>query len=218
MNSFLSNLLSKKFISVLLVFAVFTPCFAAEKTEKEKLLDTMKVKIESISSAYEKINNRVAKIKDVGQKKAMDDYINTHKAPINAFTDINVDEKDSTFSDFFNSETLTITPLFYKYERAAQDALADFNLKLIAPPDIESLPKGDLMTDFIPNFIRQLFRFTFLMIFISFVVSGVFFVTANDDEDKLSKAKRILYFSLIGFLFVTFAFAIIKAVTNINFF
>ena len=74
------------------------------------------------------------------------------------------------------------------------------------------------MRDFIPWIIRTLFRFAFFAIFISFLVSGVMFITAFSTEERVTKAKNILYYSLIGFAFVSLAFAIVKAVTNIDFF
>ena len=42
--------------------------------------------------------------------------------------------------------------------------------------------------------------------------------TAMDNEEKSTKARNVLVFSLIGFVFVALAYAVIKAVTDINFF
>lgn len=71
---------------------------------------------------------------------------------------------------------------------------------------------------FIPYIVKMLFRLTTLAILVSFVVSGVMLVIAYDNEENVTKAKTMLYFSLVGFAFVTLAFAIVSAVTKINFF
>lgn len=86
-----------------------------------------------------------------------------------------------------------------------------------------TVPTGDIFgTDdqggFIPQIIRLLIRFASLGVFVSFVVSGVMFVLAFGNEERVTKAKQMLYYTLVGFAFVALAFAIVKAVTSIDFF
>lgn len=107
---------------------------------------------------------------------------------------------------------------FTKAEEAALSAMSEVNKILIAPVKPGNVPEGDILTDFVPQLIRQLFRFAWLAIFISFVVSGVMFVTSLDNEEQISKAKRMIYYTFLGFAFVTLAFAIVKAITDIDFF
>jgi hypothetical protein len=107
---------------------------------------------------------------------------------------------------------------FSAKKQAAEDALIEVNKILIAPVKPGSVPEGDILEDFIPQFIRQLFRFAWAAVFIAFVVSGVYFIIAMDSEEQLSAAKRMIYYTLIGFAFVALAFAIVKAITDINFF
>jgi len=78
--------------------------------------------------------------------------------------------------------------------------------------------EGDLVSDFIPQLIRQLFRFAWLAVLIAFTVSGVMLVMAHDNDENITKAKGMIYYSLIGFAFVALAFAIVKGVTDIDFF
>ncbi len=110
------------------------------------------------------------------------------------------------------------TAAFTLAEEAAEKALAEVNKVLIAPNRPGAVPEGDLFEDFLPQIIRQLFRFAWLAILLSFIVSGVFFVTVRDNDEQVSKAKGMIYYSLIGFAFIAFAFAIVKAVTDIDFF
>lgn len=219
----LPNKVFIKYISLFLIlsFSIFSFSFVLAEDEKpvdinQKYYDQMENSIKSISSSYDVVVKRVEKmkiesIKDIEAKKKVEAFLEANEEPILAFKNINI--KDSEYY-----ENLMIKPLFFKYEKAAKKALSDIKYSFISPSEIENVPKGDIIQDFIPQLIRQLFRFTSLAILISFIVSGVMLVTASDDEEKLSKAKRILYYSLVGFAFVTFAFAIVKAITNINFF
>lgn len=216
MTLLLPNKVFKKYISLFLIlsFSIFSFSFVfadEEVSEDQQYYDQMEDSIKAISSSYDVIETRIEKTKDGDTRDKLDAFKKENNDPIIAFKDINI--KDSSFY-----EDLEIKSLFFKYEKAAQKALSDINFNFISPTEIENVPKGDIVQDFIPQLIRQLFRFTSVAILISFIVSGVMLVTASDDEEKLSKAKRILYYSLIGFAFVTFAFAIVKAITNINFF
>jgi hypothetical protein len=89
------------------------------------------------------------------------------------------------------------------------------NLKPERPGDV---PETRLLEDFIPQLIRQLFRFAWLAILIAFIASGVMFVMAFDSDDRITKAKHMIYYTLIGFGVITLAFSVVKAITNIDFF
>lgn len=101
---------------------------------------------------------------------------------------------------------------------AAESAQMQVNRVLLSPAKPGSVPSGDLVTDFIPQIIRQLFRFAWVAVFIALTASGVMLVIAQGDDDKLGKAKSMIYYTLMGFALVAFAFAIVKGVTDIDFF
>ena len=113
-----------------------------------------------------------------------------------------------------------VTPdsAFKSAQEAASGAVTEVRRIILNPERPGTVPAGDLLTDFIPTIIRQLFRFAWLAVFVSLTVSGVYFVIAQEDEERLTKAKAMIYWSLIGFAFVTLAFAVVKAVTDIDFF
>jgi len=100
----------------------------------------------------------------------------------------------------------------------AKKAIAYVKQVYVNPIKPAGVPEGDLLQNFIPQLIRQLFRFAYLAIFISFLVSGTFLITVLDEEERLTKAKQMIYYSMMGFAFITLAFAIVKAVTDIDFF
>jgi hypothetical protein len=107
---------------------------------------------------------------------------------------------------------------FIAAEEEALAAIAEINRLLIAPARPGAVPEGDLIDDFIPQLIRQLFRFAYLMIFVALVVSGIMMIIAQDNEERLTKARQIITWSLIGFAVITLAFAVVQGITDLDFF
>lgn len=103
-------------------------------------------------------------------------------------------------------------------QETAEQHQSAVNRILIAPTQPGAVPAGDIVSDFIPQIIRQLFRFAWVVVLISFTVSGILLIIAHGNDEKLTKAKSMIYFTLVGFAFVALAFAIVKAVTDIDFF
>lgn len=108
--------------------------------------------------------------------------------------------------------------LFMSSYDSAVDAINDVNRIFVTPTRPGNVPAGDIVEDFIPQIIRLLFQFAWLAILISLVVSGIMMIVSLDNEERVTKARQMLYFSLMGFAVVTLAFAIVKAVTDIDFF
>lgn len=100
----------------------------------------------------------------------------------------------------------------------ANDSITQVRRIMIAPDRPGSVPSGDIVSDFIPQLIRQLYRFAWVFILIALTVSGVMLVIAHDNDERLTKAKSMIYFSLVGFAFIALSFAIVKAITDIDFF
>ncbi len=107
---------------------------------------------------------------------------------------------------------------FEEAQKASQSAMSDVNRTLIAPQRPGAVPEGDIVSDFIPQVVRQLFRFAWLGVLLSFIVSGVMLVMAQGNDEHISKAKTMIYYSLLGFAFIALAFAMVKGVTDIDFF
>lgn len=109
---------------------------------------------------------------------------------------------------------------FLQQQQRVEEAFSAVNLILIQPPAPENVPSEDvrLLETFIPQLVRQFFRFAWLAVFVSFIVSGVMFVMAFGNDERTDKAKKITYMSIIGFAFVALSFAIVSAITDIDFF
>lgn len=100
-------------------------------------------------------------------------------------------------------------------------AIQELKLALVNPrllKDSTAVPEGEIFENLIPQLIRLAFKVAWIVIFISFMLSGIYMILYMESEDRLTKAKHILYYSIIGFIIITLAFAIVKAVTNIDFF
>lgn len=109
-------------------------------------------------------------------------------------------------------------PDFEQARVEAETAMNEVNRILIGPERPGQVPEGDLVKDFLPNLIRQLFRFAWVAVFIAFTVSGVMLVFAKDKEERVTQAKDMIYYSIMGFAVIALAFAIVKAITDIDFF
>lgn len=107
---------------------------------------------------------------------------------------------------------------FASQYKKVEDAFLSVNQILLGPARPGEVPEGDVVEDFIPNLVRQFFRFAWVAVFISFVVSGVMFVMGMGNDERIDKAKKMLYFSLIGFAFIALSFALVQAITDIDFF
>lgn len=107
---------------------------------------------------------------------------------------------------------------FQEAEKSALDEMNKTNRILLDPRKLGNVPEGDLIEDFLPQLIRQLFRFAWVAVLVALVISGIMFITAFDNDERITKAKHMIYYTLIGFTAVTLAFAIVKAITDIDFF
>jgi hypothetical protein len=209
------------FLLICLFFVGSVPYASADA--KQDVIDSLEATQASLQTDFSRLEARVNALKLEGdRKKAVDTAMDTVRR-----------QKD----DFLKLEPKNLVtqidgqwypaPEFTSSESAARSALHEVNKLLVLPvmpgatgsaSQDGSVPKGDLMETFFPSAIRLLMRFASLMVLIAFIVSGVLMVIAFDNEERVTKAKTILYYTIIGFAAVLLAFAIAKAVTDIDFF
>ncbi|MFC1729803.1 pilin [candidate division KSB1 bacterium] len=191
-----------------------------DANDYDKLRFSMMSRQLSVADSFSSLDTRVkALIADDPRKTGAEERLQNAEAPRDNFI-------NKTVEDYIDEDPYRPKNTFNDLERAAVKAINNVNRYLIGPvqpgasgiTERGTVPEGDIMEDFIPQFIRLLFRFASLAIFVAFVVSGIMFVIAFDNEERVTKAKQMLYYSLIGFAFVSLAFAIVKAVTDIDFF
>ncbi len=169
----------------------------------------------------EEIQDRVDAIprNDPRRDDANDALENAEDGPLDDFNDISSIQHIEIRPSIGGVPPLALPDADFDIaEENAMKTLSNINRILLAPSKPGAVPEGDIIEDFIPQLIRQLFRFAWVAILVAFVVSGVFLVIAHDNEERVTKAKQMIYMTLIGFAFISLAFAIVKAVTDIDFF
>jgi hypothetical protein len=193
----------------------------------QKTIDAMENSQLSIEAKYDELANRVDSMntkdtrKDDATKELGNEWGDCKStcSKVKTFTGLNRDSHVIVETQIGGVPPRVVPdPDFLSAEKEASDALNAVNRILIAPNRPGNVPEGDVLEDFAPQIVRQLFRFAWLAVFISMVVSGVMFIISFDNEERLSRAKRMIYFTLLGFAFVSLAFAIVKGITDIDFF
>lgn len=184
------------------------------------LIGTMKAAQSDASYGFDTISNRVDTLSktDLRREHALDVRDITEGLK-DTFTDMDP-EQNIYLQESIGGAPPRVEPGddFQLAQKAYEDSVSALNRVLIAPAPPGAVPQGDIVSDFIPQIIRQLFRFAWLAVLIALTVSGVLMIIAHGNDEKLTKARGILYYSLIGFAFVALAFAIVKGVTDIDFF
>jgi hypothetical protein len=107
--------------------------------------------------------------------------------------------------------------IFKASQVVATEAMSEVNKIMVLPIKPEPVPDPSLF-GLLAQIVRLLFRFAWVVVFVSLTVSGIYFVISFNNEERITKAKDMIIYSLVGFAFVTLAFALVKAVTDIDFF
>ncbi len=217
----------------------FLPLAFAD-SPRDNLKNDMEGRQQEVTSSFDDLSYRVDKIDPNDPRKnppkgsdgkplyaGAETLLDNAKNAKEALENLNADSEIVQNAD----QSYVPSQKFLDAESAAINAINAVSRFLVSPvqPGAQSLGKNGsvpgsgpkpatLIEDFIPQVIRLLFRFTSLAVLVSFVVSGVLFIIAFDNTEFTDKAKRMLYYSIIGFAFVTLAYAIVKGITNVNYF
>lgn len=95
----------------------------------------------------------------------------------------------------------------------------------ILPPDIvksnqtgqQSIPTGDLKTNIIPRAINIFLGISAIITFGVFVYAGVMLVVAQGSEQNVTNFKNILIWSLVGLVFITTSYALVRGIMSLSF-
>lgn len=195
---------------------------AGDRAEREvdALIESMESDQYDMQAAMENINTQVhALAKTSSRKDSALEALEAAKDTVDDFKDMDADEYIRVQSSIAGALPY-VTPdnEFASSQDAANAAIGKVRRIMIAPDRPGDVPTGDIVSDFIPQLIRQLFRFAWVAVLIAFTASGIMLILAYGNDERITKAKSMLYFTLIGFAFIALAFAIVKAVTDIDFF
>jgi len=189
----------------------------------DSTINAMTASQEGVSTKYDELKNRVdALTQKDSRKDGANKYLENagqDGGPVKKFKGLDPGEHVMLQTQLGGVPPKAVPDdEFILAEGTASEALNKVNRVLINPTRPGNVPEGDIITDFIPQLVRQLFRFAWLAVLVSFVASGIFFIISYGNEERLGSAKRMIYYTLLGFAFVSLAFAIVKAVTDIDFF
>lgn len=97
------------------------------------------------------------------------------------------------------------------------DILPRSVVKDIDDPNKTIVPTEDLKMSIIPRTINILLGFVGSISFGIFVYAGVMLIIAQGKEEEITKFKNILVWSIVGLLFVTTAYGIVRGVMTVVF-
>ena len=93
-------------------------------------------------------------------------------------------------------------------------ALSTASPTSIMPPKAGGLADIDLL-DLIRKIIRYIFGIAMILLFIMLLYGGILYITSQGEEQKTEKAKKTLYFAILGTIFVFSAWAIAEYVIRV---
>jgi len=79
------------------------------------------------------------------------------------------------------------------------------------------LPDGDLIFDIVPAIIQNILLSLGALMFIALIVGGVLLVTAQGNEETLTKAKKLLAYAGAGVLLISLAYAMVIGLAQLDF-
>ena len=82
---------------------------------------------------------------------------------------------------------------------------------------LDGLVKGDLRSELIPELIQTILKLMGTLAFLLFIYAGGIMVLRNGDEEKVTKAKDIIIYAIIGAVVSLLAYLIIEAVIQFDF-
>ena len=104
-------------------------------------------------------------------------------------------------------------------------SLKNTNMPLIPKPDVlvgpeEGLDQGGIQNYFreraIPNFVAAFIGIIGLMAFLSLVISGIMFLTAYGNEERVTAAKKTAIYAAIGFILAILSYAIVSIISSLD--
>jgi hypothetical protein len=82
---------------------------------------------------------------------------------------------------------------------------------------VDGLPKSE-WTVFFANIIQFILAITGSLAMLSFTYGGVLMVTAQGQDEKLSKGRGVLMWSIIALIIIAVSFALVFGISNLKFF
>lgn len=86
-------------------------------------------------------------------------------------------------------------------------------------PGCNKLDSGpnDITQKLLPKMTVGFVAFVALASVITLMISGIFYLSSLGNEEKIKKASKMIYYSLLGLFIAIFSYAIIQIVINLEF-
>lgn len=81
----------------------------------------------------------------------------------------------------------------------------------------ELIPTKDFRTEVLPQIIKTFLALMWAVSFGVFVYAGVSLVIAQGNEENIKKFKELLLWSIVGLLFITMSYAIVRGIMQLVF-
>ncbi len=204
-----------------LTLAGLDEALASEKaaSDVEFLLEAMEGSQYDLTVTYEALEIRVDSLnKNDSRHDAADEALKIAEEKVIEFTGIPAQNSLDLQDAVAGTLPRLIADLTFELAQiTATEAINGVNQILIVPDRPGDVP-ATTVEWFLSQLIRQLFRFAWLFILVAFIVSGIFFILAKDNEERVTKARNMILYSLVGFAVISLAFAFVKGFTAIDFF
>lgn len=82
--------------------------------------------------------------------------------------------------------------------------------------DDTGLPNGSIVNDLIPNIISVVLGIFSVLLTITALWSGTLFLIQFGDEERVTKAKQLLIWSLVGVAVTAVSYAYVSGIVNMN--
>ncbi len=93
----------------------------------------------------------------------------------------------------------------------------DIEIDVKSQKELDALVKGDLRSELIPELIQSILKLMGTLAFLLLIYAGGIMVLRDGDQEKVTKAKQILIYAILGAVVSLLAYLIIEAVINFNF-
>lgn len=93
----------------------------------------------------------------------------------------------------------------------------EINLKASKLGVVQQLPTGD-WTVVLAGIIKIILAITGSLALVAITVGGVMMITAQGNEESISKGKNILLWSILALLFIAASYGIVLGITQLQFF
>lgn len=104
-------------------------------------------------------------------------------------------------------------------EPTPEDILSKDSVRMpvLGPESSVALPTKDLKDEILPQAVNFFLGMVATISFCMFVYAGVNLVISQGNEEEMTKFKNMLLWSVIGLVFITMSFAIVKGVLQLQF-